>query len=1071
MANVQVDAVADIAIGARVVIRDSNDFVYVLVNAGGNIRAYKGNVAGEPASFAEQDAVGAPNSADFAGITAAIDSVGLIHVMYYFDDTVAHGGAPNIRYAQFRSSAHATTQDDWVLIDEEIALMTNGGGDFSFTHFLVIAIDANDDPHASWNDEITDMGQDLETIFYDNRIGGTWGGRIEIQRAPTASAQMIKLDLMIADPASSVNADRPIIILQDDSSTAMDAFHGTALNATVFTKTSDITGTIDVSVVIQRAIASIGIDSNEKITVTFIENTSNDLMIVEHLNSSAWGTWETPVDVDTAQDYGNPSIAIDGTNRYIFVEHVNDNDIHLWKDVGAGFVEETTDPDLPNLGTFNDVKCKWASKNNNSPRELDYVFEDSGGAVQYNTFQGATSVTVVQKTFTIDAILKKIQQKTFTLDARLVNRFTKTFSLDAILKAIQTKTFSIDAILKAIQTKIFSIDAILKAIQTKTFTIDARLVNRITKTFSIDSILKVVQTKAFTIDSILQAVQTKVFTIDAILLKKFTKDFSLDAILKAVQTKTFSIDSILKAVQTKLFTIDARLVNRITKTFSIDARLKGTQTKTFTIDANLVTAGGVSPSLRPGHQEKKEPSVTTTTTIPAPTTILDNDILLLVMAFDSVIGALVLPTGFTSLTDPVQGKRQSANACTMVVAWKRASSESGDYVVSWGGNEKVYSWLGAFKDVLPGEDPILNSVEFNNTAAITHTLDPATTTNNNTLVVVCMAFDDDDITVDGGFDADYVGVTCDKSSTGTLSTSGAVQTREESIIADPPACTHTLIASEEAVGVAVELAGSGATVRQKTFTINAILKAVQTKVFTLDAVLKVLAQTKTFTINARLVNRITKTFSIDARLLNRFTKTFSIDSILKSIQTKTFSIDALLKGKITKTFTIDARLLLKPLKTFSIDGILFGVVTKTFSLDAILTLLAQTKTFTIDAILKKVATKVFTADAILKAKLTKTFSVDAILRDTFTKVFSLDGILSQIVTKTFSIDGILKQVRTKTFSIDAVLVFGDVDQLRKITTINLISGSVTNLDLVSNLISDINLISKDITEIDMKGNP
>ena len=288
MANVQVDATAVIAIGDRVVIRDSNDFVYVLVNAGGNIRAYKGNVAGEPASFAEQDVASAPDSADLAGIAAAIDSVGLIHVMYYFDDTVAHGGAPNIRYAQFRSSAHATTQDDWVLINEEISLMINGEGDFSFSHLLAIAIDANDDPHATWNDEITDMGSDLELIFYANRIGGSWGGRIEIQRAAGINQSPNGLDIMIADPASSVNADRPIILYSSfPTGPNMDIYHGTALNATAFTKASDILGTIDViSTIGVNLAASIAIDSNEKITIAFIERTSNDLMIVEHLNAS-----------------------------------------------------------------------------------------------------------------------------------------------------------------------------------------------------------------------------------------------------------------------------------------------------------------------------------------------------------------------------------------------------------------------------------------------------------------------------------------------------------------------------------------------------------------------------------------------------------------------------------------------------------------------------------------------------------------------------------------------------------------------------------------------------------------
>jgi len=51
MANVTVDSSAEIESQGRVVIRDSNNFVYVFVNAAGNVRAYKGNVAGEPTSF------------------------------------------------------------------------------------------------------------------------------------------------------------------------------------------------------------------------------------------------------------------------------------------------------------------------------------------------------------------------------------------------------------------------------------------------------------------------------------------------------------------------------------------------------------------------------------------------------------------------------------------------------------------------------------------------------------------------------------------------------------------------------------------------------------------------------------------------------------------------------------------------------------------------------------------------------------------------------------------------------------------------------------------------------------
>jgi len=395
MANVQVDTASEIESGARVVVRTSSDRVYVVSTDGTRLQIHKGNQNGEPTSFSEVGNNVLTDALD-VGVACCIDGNDDIHILRYLLGT-AHGATKEIRYYRFD-----TGSDTFDVTNETVATLTDIGADGSFEKLLAIAVDVNNDPHAGWNDEVADMGSDKETIFYDNRIGGTWGGRIQVHQVSVGTGENFGLDLMVADPASSVNADRPIIVVnfEDNDSPnngTIDAFHGTALNATAFTEASDITGTIVSEDTTTSGKISFAIDSNEKITVTFIEETTFDVMIVEHLNSSAWGTWETPADVDTSINYSNPSIAIDGTNRYIFVEDAT-NDINLWKDEGSGFVEETADADLPNAGTFNDVKCKWASKNNNSPKELDYVFEDSGGAVQYNTF--SVAVTVAAKIVT-----------------------------------------------------------------------------------------------------------------------------------------------------------------------------------------------------------------------------------------------------------------------------------------------------------------------------------------------------------------------------------------------------------------------------------------------------------------------------------------------------------------------------------------------------------------------------------------------------------------------------------------------------------------------------------------------
>jgi len=392
MANILVDADASEMIRSnRIVLRDTNNFVYVFVNANSNIRAYKGNVAGTPTSFTEQDAAGAPDLATAReGMAAAIDSTGLVHIIY--KDAQSGRGAPieAVRYAQFRTSAHATTQDDWFLIDEQIDTPIQD----NFTHRFGIAIDANDDPHVIWSEIFFSAGNPSDLIRYNNRIGGTWNSQVNVNNA--LNDNFSGANIMIGDPLSAVGADRPIVVSSRDASGVngqIDVAYGNALNATSFIEESDITDAFGVGISVfglgfTGNNVSMAIDSNKKITIAFVEHTTKDLMVVEHIHTKTWATWQTPVDVDTGSDYEFPSIAIDGTNRFIFVVDATNSDINLWKNLGVSWGEEVAG-DLPNVGTFDFPICKWASKNNNSPGDLDYVFLDSTG-VLYNTTLGLT---------------------------------------------------------------------------------------------------------------------------------------------------------------------------------------------------------------------------------------------------------------------------------------------------------------------------------------------------------------------------------------------------------------------------------------------------------------------------------------------------------------------------------------------------------------------------------------------------------------------------------------------------------------------------------------------------------
>lgn len=216
-----------------------------------------------------------------------------------------------------------------------------------------------------------------------------------------------------------------------------------------------------------------------------------------------------------------------------------------------------------------------------------------------------------------------------------------------------------------------------------------------------------------------------------------------------------------------------------------------------------------------------------------------------------------------------------------------------------------------------------------------------------------------------------------------------------------------------------------------TFTIDAIVKEINTKTFTVDGI--VLAQTtKTFTIDAIVLATTTKTFTADAIVLVETTKTFTIDAIVLVETTKTFTADAIVLAQTTKTFTIDAIIFATNTVTFTADAIIFATNTKTFTADAIvktivdntftidgIILVTTPSTFTIDGIVRAETTAVFTIDAIVFATQTFTFTVDGIIKQTVTKTFTIDAIVLTVVTATFTADGIIFATNTKTFTVDA----------------------------------------------------
>lgn len=383
MANVVVEDVdARVVGGNRCVVRTSGDRVYVVTsnNESGSIqlRVHKGNQNGEPTSFTPERIVTIGQMQN-VGCACAIDSGDIIHIIL-----LAYGtGMTDLQ--EIRYFSYDTSIDNFIVQNEQVQAFVDGDGDGSWNRIFAICVDANDDPHVAYNDEAKDMGVGKETVFYTNKIGGSWNTKVQILQTSGAAAPVFGLDIMITQPTNAIGADRPIICINADLQ--MDVFHGTALNATAFTAATDVTNP-DVRP-ITRPISMVVVQNND-IYICYTDNGGQTgLRLAKHLATQAtWATWESTVQINGLIDYRASSLSADINFLYAYAEASSSNDIELWKRVNGSFVEETGDADLPNAGTFNDVKTKWGSKFNNSPRELDYVFEDNNGDVLYNTFQG-----------------------------------------------------------------------------------------------------------------------------------------------------------------------------------------------------------------------------------------------------------------------------------------------------------------------------------------------------------------------------------------------------------------------------------------------------------------------------------------------------------------------------------------------------------------------------------------------------------------------------------------------------------------------------------------------------------
>ncbi len=127
-----------------------------------------------------------------------------------------------------------------------------------------------------------------------------------------------------------------------------------------------------------------------------------------------------------------------------------------------------------------------------------------------------------------------------------------------------------------------------------------------------------------------------------------------------------------------------------------------------------------------------------TLTITAPLNIANDDILATFVWMDGAAGAPTI-TGFTTET----GFTTSEGATEVYFLWKRAASESGDYDVTWTGNEEMAAIMMRVSGCRTGESPVSDTETGVTGTGTTATPTAIVTSLADTLVLSGVAVDRD----------------------------------------------------------------------------------------------------------------------------------------------------------------------------------------------------------------------------------------------------------------------------------------------------------------------------------------
>ncbi len=405
-------------------------------------------------------------------------------------------------------------------------------------------------------------------------------------------------------------------------------------------------------------------------------------------------------------------------------------------------------------------------------------------------------------------------------------------------------------------------------------------------------------------------------------------------------------------------------------------------------------------------------SFETSTTLTAPTGIADGDVLLIVVNTDSNATAFSLPTGFIRIT-PADGDKGPSNTCTRYIIYKIASSESGDYTVTWTGAVKNVSYMyritGAFSGDEIQDPDNANSGATDPMIALDFLTDSAD--------VLAFAFHTNDniqstnsVGGTGWTNEDYNEV-----GTGGGSMTGAVSIKTIGAPTQTLDCTYPISSLPNWTGRQIAIRSLAPTV-SITHDTDSILKAIDNEL--------------THTTDSRVVIGVTLTHTTDSVLGERdpgISVTHDTDSVLKKLDiTISHTTDSVLNVVLTVTHTTDSLVVANVEETHDTDSVLKKLDNElTHTTDSIV-YETQTETHDTDSVLKAIDTLVtHDTDSVLKALDQEiSHTTDSALREIDNiLVHTTDSILKTIQSLTHTTDShiVLPTIQTRIHTTDSIL--------------------------------------------------